>query len=536
MKFLVKSGFQLILTFLVSGFVIAQTCPVATQPPEISYLDQPEPETKFVDNDRDVKDLGTDFVVNQFFRTQDTIYNFMKLVYQSLDNVLKDYKNKNKLDDRAMFLLFKGGNVLRMVSNEVFDLLPPEARALLSEEFVQYFKRSDADFSVYIDERKLNGRDYDKVLDEVTNKLFAELGKIREVFKANPDQYFNFLRYSPKFASQVLSKYFEDANKLGALSDKKNPNWFQAKILQMQLLNFKASTALTCSYNGQVDTRIESKDGQLVITKLTDKPDWIVNTDNRTLEWSWGSNPDKKVKFSLVRSKAYFDYIYQKDKQIKRKTVGGELIDVSIPHRKDDRLRDFLDNYDKNVSEYTLIKDADEKFTMKAYSLANLAEDLQFILFDSFERPWDGGPKYTKRINRLFFLFIAEMLGNYGLGAKEIADYVDNVKQFILPPLDILYPIDNAESARLAKDITKNSLLLTKKYSKNHWSNDFWRAFAKFIEDRLLKNPKDGDEQNLKNFLDVVEYNLNIALKLSRMKQMKIDLKKVYQVELENLF
>lgn len=536
MKLIEKTVIQLMLALMAIGaFAAPDVCPLVTPTPEQSVLEQSDPElVQFEDKDKEVKDKGTDFVVEQFFRTPDTIYEFMKLVYQGLDDTLKKYRTENKLEDRAIFVLFKGGNVLRMVSNEVFDLLPPEARTLLSEEFVQYFKRSDADFSVYIDPKKLGPLDYDKVLNEVTNRLFAELGRIREVFKRDPDKYFNFMRYSPKFGHQVLEKYFSKYNELKALTTKDSP-WYQAKFTQMQLLDYKANDSMLCPYNGQVDTRIESIDGNIVITKLSDKPDWIVNTDNRTLEWSWGSNASKKVKFSLVRSKAYFEYFFEQDGKIKRKAVGGELIDVSIPHRDDDRLREFLDGYDKNVSEYTLIKDADDKFTMKAYSLANLAEDLQFILFDSFDRPWDGGPKYTKRINRIFFLFITEMLGNYGLGAKEMAEYAENVKEFILPPTDVLFPLDK-ESKELAAKIKRNSAELISRWPKNKWSNDFWHAFANFIEERIVNNPKPGDQENLQGFLEVVEHNLNIAIKLSRMNKMPVDLKKVYQVELDNLF
>lgn len=526
---------QVLVLWCGSALLAAVDCPKPAITPERSILKHSDPEDPFVDNDREIKDLGTDFVVRQFFRTPDTIYNFMKLVYQSLDGAVSDYRAKHKLPERALFVVFKGGNVLRMVANEVFDLLPAEARNLLADEYLQYFKRSDADFSVYLDERKLLGLDYERTLNEVTELLFKELGKIRAAFKENPYKYFNFSRYKPAFANKVLKSYFDGLNAFDSIKNKDNANWYGAKFVQMQLLGNRANENGTCPYSGVEDYRVEEKDGQVVLTRLSEKPDWIVNTDNRTLEWKLGSDTTKTVKFYLVRSKAYFNYLYEKDGKIMRKAAGGELIDVSIPNRLDSHLNEFLDSYDKNIARYTLMKNVDDKFEMNAYSLNYLAKDLQSILFDSFERPWDGGPKYSKRLNRLFFLFTVEMLGHFGLGAKEMETYINNVKEYLLPPLDKLFPICPG-SKTLAQDIKRNAVELARVTPQNTWANDFWKNFAKFLDERIVKAPKAGDEEGLKAFIETIEHNFDVALKLTKMKPMKIDLKKVFEVELLNLF
>lgn len=541
MKFATKALSQLACLLIANSLLaLPDLCPLPRTTQEKVTFEQTQDHLgPFIDKDREFKDIGTDVVVQQFFHTPDTIYHFMKLVYQQLDGVLAQFRAKNGLDERAIFVLFKGGNVLRMVANELFELLAaeaPEAKSLLSDEFLQYFKRSDADFSVYIDEKKLGNLDYQKTFDDISSLVFAELGKIREKFKSEPDRYFDFMSYSPQFASTVLKKYLNELNNATVLRDKNNSNWYNAKFIQMQLLDDRANDVPKCPYIGREDTLIESKDGKITITKLTKEPDWIVNTENRTLDWAWGSRPDKKIKFYLVRSKVSFDSIVEKNGKLKRELFGGELIDVSIPHRQDDRLRDFLDHYDKNVATYTLKESAGESFTMKAYSLPNLVEDLQFILFDSFKRPWDGQAKYTKRVNRIFFLFIAQMLGNYGVGSKEIANYVDNIKQYIIPPIDILFPLGKG-AKELAKDIKSNSLALYKHWPRNKWSNDFFKAFASFIEERIINKPEEGDKEKLKIFLDTIVHNLDIAVKLSKMNPVKIkDIRKVYQVELESLF
>ena len=99
----------------------------------------------------------------------------MKLVYTTLDNSINKYKEKHGLEDKSITLLFKGGNVLRLIANGIFEILPKKASELLKEEYSPDFKRSDADFTVYVDENKLKNLDYDRVLDEVTKMVLKDL-------------------------------------------------------------------------------------------------------------------------------------------------------------------------------------------------------------------------------------------------------------------------------------------------------------------------------------------------------------------------
>lgn len=491
---------------------------------------------KYVDKDRDLKNVGTDIVVQRFFNTPDKLFNFMKLVYGNINKALSNYKKVNKLEERSIFLLFKGGNVLRIVANGLFDHIPPEQRNFLKKEYAPDFKRSDADFSVYIDDKKINNYNYDILFDQVANVIYLELNKIRDEFQANPQKYFNLLGLKREVAQAELAKHFEELSKLPAVEDKTNDNWYQAKFKQLQLLDMQAVPAKLCDYKGQLDYKFVKKDSDVEGIPLTNKPNWIVNSDNRVLEWAWGSDPKKLVKFALVRSKVAFEYTYEKDGKIVRQPIGGELIDVSIPHRKDDRLREFLDNYDKTVARYTLVSEAlDDKFTMKAYSLENLAEDLQFIIFDSFDRPWNGGPKYAKRINRLFFLYIVEMLGTYGLGSKKAKEYIADVKKNILEPLEKLYPLGD-ESEALAKTEVDNAKKLKSDWPELVRTNDFWRALGALINNHLIPAPLDKDADGFKEFLEAINKNIERIETLNTMPLLKIEPEEVYKSDMTMLF
>lgn len=515
----------------------AMTCPVSDLSPDTRSFERDREGVPFVDNDRDIKDEGTTFVNKQFFASPDTLYNFIKLVYGTIDNALTEYKKEKDLEDRAVFMIFKGGNVLRIVANRVFDMLNPEARELL-KEFAQYFQRSDSDFSVYIDEKKLKNLDYDKTFIEITELVLAQLNKIRDAFKADPQRYFNFMQLRSDFAAKQLKKTYERLPTLEAVKNKNNPNWFNAHFIQMQLLDDRVNQVPLCKYMGQYDFRYESDGDKILVTRLSDRPDWIVNSDNRTLEWPWGSDPNKKVKFTLVRSKAYFEYTFEHNNKLLRKPIGGELIDVSIPHRDDSALREFLDNYDKNVAKYTISNGNNgeaEKIAIRAYSVSYLAKDLQTIIFNQFSRPWESGPKYIKRVNRLLFLFIAELLDQYGSGSQNLTDYIADVREKILTPFKSLYPLQKNEKARCEK-IKCDIEQFINTWPETAIANDSWFRFSEFVQYRLINNPQEGDEAGLKELLETIEKNLSIAEQLGKMDFKKIDLRKVYNVELRNLF
>ena len=117
---------------------------------------------------------------------------------------------------------------------------------------------------------------------------------------------------------------------------------------------------------------------------------------------------------------------------------------------------------------------------MKAYSLKNLAADLQGILFDSFDRPWKGGPKFGKRVNRIFFLFITQILGKYGTGTNNSKKYIKSVKEQILEPLAKIYPLSD-ESKERALKVEEAAGDLFEAWPKMEDADNFWKALANLL-------------------------------------------------------
>lgn len=548
---LIDEIFILLITLIVAGNVFTQTktftpnnaidiCPLPIMTPEKVSIDNDD-EAPYVDETRAIKDLGTDIVVNEFFNSKETLFNFMKLVYETINSSINNYREEKNLEERAMFFTFKGGNVLRMVANTVFDMLPEKAGELLKEKYSQYFKRSDADFSVFIDENYLGELDYETVLDDVAKIIYQDLNKIREEINNHKAKYFDFFGLSKDKGSAKLKEYLTIINNSDILKDPNNKQWFNASFFQLQLLNdYLADADLTCDYQGQFDYKYKFDEEKKVVgTPLTGSSNWIVNSDNRALEWP-GSSKDDLVKFNLLRAKVYFEYTYKNSVgDVERKPIGGELIDVSIPHRDDFRTKDFLNGYDKFIANYTLINnDTNEALNMKAESLTGLVEDLSSVIFEQFERPWEGG-KYSKRVNRLLFLSMLDMINSFGLGSDDLKDYLANI-ELLTSNLSLDY--NNIDSDDVYEDPIYESEFNLSNIKNNYPTmkilNEFFDKTLHFMD--VIKNdPKEKDSEYFNNFVKLIKENLNVMKSLAYMDEHKgerIDISKIYKVKLESLF
>lgn len=511
-------------------------CPLESlAPKEIKIKNATE---EYQDPSRNIKDFGTDFVVKEFFSNPKELYAFLSLVYKSLEEAIGDYTRKNNIDQNAAFLIFKGGNVLRMIANQFFTLLNPDLREMLKAEYAQYFKRSDADFSIIVDDHKLNGLDYDKVIGELVDLTYKTLANVRNEMQMNPYKYFNFFQLKPEIANDILQKHFAELQKIEALKDENNEEWYNVKFAQLQLLDNAANPELKCDYLGQIDYSYDydPNSKNLIIGKnLSNKPNWIVNTVNKTLEWPSGLNPDNYISFILNRLKAMFKYVVLlPNGKVESKSIGAELVDVSFPLRKDFRLRNLLDNYNKLIEKYILIfEPTNEQLEIKSESIVGLTEDLHEIIFNSFLRPWLGA-KYEKRVNRTFFLSIVEAMTTFGSGSKELTKYTDDIEEKILQPLSMLYPLGD-NSAALADDLKTASNQIAAEWKQMENLNHFWSALADLAND-LVKNPLDNDQEQINNLLQLIRNNLQVMRKMETMQPMIIDKNSLKEINMRSLF
>lgn len=477
------------------------------------------------DPNEEISSISTDIVNKEFLASDEKYFIFLKETSEILDGLVEQYRIENKLEKEAIFLVIKGGNVLRMIANKSMGALPLEASAFLKFHYFDYFKRSDTDFSVYIDPGKIGKLDFNKVFNEISDRVFKALNKLRDKFIAQPENYFDFFNLDKKEIPEVLSKYLSLAKDIEAINNPSNEQWYKVNFNQLQLLDFRANEHPYCPYIGQYDFKYDIRGNILSITPISKKPSWLAITDNRSVAHAWAADPKKESRFALLREIVSFLYGAERFGEPELRSVGGELIDVTVIHQDDDSLKEFLINYDDNVVLYEITSNSlDEHFFVQGFSVSYLAQDLFSIFFETFDRPWKMGPKYEKRLYRFFFLSIIEMLGAYGLGSKKIANYIDAVKEELLGPMSKV-KIENIE---------QNAQKLSKLWPKLKETNRFFVALARVYK-AAEKSPEEGDKEGFKELLEIIGANLDIAKKLSTMPAHEFLIPPIYQVNMDDL-
>lgn len=514
-------------------------CPVSDKTPDKLSMDlKADDDAPLVDANREIKDFSTNFVVAEFFKTERSLFNFLSMVYVTIDHELALYRRKHGLDERAVFFIFKGGNVLRLIANQVMSKMPPEAAQKLKDVYGGYFKRSDADFGVFIDPSRLRGLDYEKTLTELTNLVYETLNVIRYEFTKNRTRYFDFMAMNTEEAKAVVREYFDKLNGLESLADKDNPNWYSAKFAQMQIGRRWANNDLKCPYEGQYDYLYEidkADPTKIAGIPLTKQPSWIMNTINRTLEWPVPAQEGKIVKFDLVRAKIQFEYTYLKDLEPYRKPIGGELIDVSFPHRKDFRLEHFLKHYDDWIATYRItLGETGQTLTLKAESVPGLAADLREVVFEQNNRPWDDA-KYQKRINRLFFLSLVDMVSNQTLTKEQAIDYLALVQSKIVDPLKRLYPLQGEQSHTLLNEIRANIGDVAKQFPTIKVANELWTSLGHLIKENMIDVPQDTDTEQFADMMKMIQENMDVIKDLANMDLPKLNMKDIYTTTMKSL-
>ena len=369
---------------------------------------------------RPLNDLMTQFIVIEFFPTNSETEKFIRIVYDTFDSALKLYKSKKGLGNQDIFFVYKGGNILRYVAYEVMHEIGGEVANSINEHYKDSFKKSDADFSIYISP---NLEDYDIIYNDMNILAYLLQTYLRDHFIKHQTTYFNFYKLSNQEKGHTLRKYLDKLNEIKPIE---LPGSFNALVINKDgvdinnnivNLPFVPSPDFSIDYqmyNPQVMEKVElkSEDSMYRISS------------NRTLRFKSG---EYLIRFSLVRTKVIFNAHFSNNSSNEIFKLGGELIDVSIPHREDTKLAHYFEHLNQNINNYD-IKSESGNFVFKAPSLQYLIEDIEYILFDQPEFPWTDN-KYEKRIRRLLFMYFINLLTNIRMGYPQKINYLTNVQK-----------------------------------------------------------------------------------------------------------
>jgi hypothetical protein len=519
------------------------------------------PTETLVEPTKEFKGIITDFVVNEFFPSPVESESFIKLVYNTFTDAINIYCKQINVTDTDIFFVYKGGNILRYVAYQAMHELGGSIADKINKSYKDVFKKSDADFSIYINPKVPN---YDTVYLHMNNLAYLLQNELRNEFMTNPSKYFRYYKLNDVEKTKILVAYLEKLNNSENVKGKK-------KYFADKLENGKIISETTFDFDGEFTKLIFediSTDRNLKPSAQTGgqskipfepKSDYYVDYDpdydlfinlgpkspkptyttdlnllheiknmgpqfdkiiseqkqiyankkypsmmvssNQTLDFWKEAN---HTKFSLVRTKVILNGLFVRNNDKLNPILmklDGELIDVSLSHKDDSNIQHYFDHLKDNLTEYHIKTDS-EDFKFKAPSQHYLIEDLEGILFRNSIFPWDDN-KYPKRIKRVLFMYFIILLENNTMSHDEKIKYMTDIKNNIIAKVPEMVE---------GKDTTG----VIDTFLKSHTEKDpFWQLLnqlKKIIERNNIIH--DLDKGELTAYIKLISDNIDILTNL----------------------
>lgn len=486
---------------------------------------------------RILNDVMTDLVTNKFLETDASVAKFLQLIIGMFEYAIKTYIFHKTLQENQIHFVYKGGNVLRIIIKEFLYELPGRIADILEKYYNKEFKKSDVDFSIYIDPLLPN---FEEVFEDITTIVYLILSHIRIIFILNGENFFDFYKLNDNLKRNILLEYFkklqtvskdsepiinllvgEKSNRQDSLVEFNNslvpisiPEEQQSTIKKSSSSQYGGVTAGLYNIR-RLDEMAET--GNILLDDLIINEKAVLNggpthfyiSINKALKFKL---QDLIMRFNLVRMKVNFSATFNKNGVIATKNIAGELIDISILHQSSHGINHFFQHLEKNIKTFTYETNSEYKFQFKATSKEYLTSDLEMILFSTVNYPWEDN-KYGKRIKRLLCLYLVDMLSSdKKTNIKDTKNYIYKLETDCVSPL-ISSPSGLEYNMVITKIIEKLNY-----YQKYASVNNY--GFAVFLEkyknllSKLINNLNKDNFDNLKNFVILIKENLDIYLKV----------------------
>jgi hypothetical protein len=333
---------------------------------------------KYSDMMKPIKDILTDFINDYFIYNSEGEIKLLKLIYNEVNREINKYGVK---------LIFKGGNVMRLINNNIIKYFPPSSDKIIRNVFSNFLKFSDNDFTILINP---NIENYEFIFYKINYDVLKALDRIRNILKKNESKYFYIFKLNDFELKNIKDELLEKLNKF--CIDKKKNDDFCVKYTNIKLNPI--SDKLIILKNPK------DRKSEVMIFEDVGEKNYFYNQLNFSLDFI--DYLGKNIKFSLLRTKINF-IINDKINS------GGELIDISLPRKEDFEMKK-LDSTEKfnNYIKKKIDVEYNEEYDFEYYiiNMKYVIPDLFKIIFINSEFPWDD-KKYEKRLARLiYFIFL----------------------------------------------------------------------------------------------------------------------------------
>lgn len=460
---------------------------------------------KLIDPAKPVNNVFTDFVVSDFIKSEQTFNDFVQLIISLHDKVIANYVQNNNLQNNDIIFVFKGGNILRNLANNSLENMPSESKRIFNEYLADAFKKSDIDFSIYINPKL---QQFDKIYKDMINLTYITQLHIRTII--SKELYFDYDKLTDSLKQQKLAELIPKLNETDTIKNR------VAKYSQVSAVLYKTISSDNKPYDYDIKQNFLVKYSESYLKnkssfqqKKLDEVNDIKLKDISDASFTTKTTPNMYTSindalyfggnfithFCLVRTKIVFHIMMAEIKK-----AYGELIDVTVIAKDDAYIDHMFDHLSENIKTYTF----PNKFEFKGYSLEYSIYDLEKILFNQNEYPWDD-EKYEKRIKRLIYLYLLKLLTDSNTNALAVYKNLAIFKTQI---------IDALRMKLIAGDKNMSSITnVIQQFANNHNDMPLWN-FSKKIFEIVNKGIPAGDQ--MQTFLDTIDKNVAIMQDLTR--------------------
>jgi hypothetical protein len=509
-------------------------------------------DTQLEEPTKELKSKMTDFVVNNFVTTPEQTENFLKTIFSSFNYCIDIYIKKYNLPPKSIFFIYKGGNILRLVALETENHFPKKVIEKVKKYYADSFKKSDADFSIYIDP---NLEHFDKIFEDMTNMTFLVLNHLRNIFLSNPTEYFQYYKLSNVIKNELLKKQIDELNSTEVIKNRiivkkddmktvsyngdfvglafaDNQVSLKERFISRQRDDFEIGF-VEKFYVDDPSQKLGIKDTYRVALKhLHEDPKIPYNifggqemlygdkccreiflSLNRSTLFKKGNN---LVHFNLLRAKFDFNALFLNiDRQTRVVKLDGELIDITIQNKNTTEIPHFMEHKDQYTAIYKV-----NNFEFLGYSLEYLISDLERILFIDSQYPWDDA-KYAKRIKRALYLYFVMLLINKKFGPEDECftnielkpqsrkGYIDNIISIIGKVTQYFDEIDPTKRRYYKKKSIKKIRKYIRQIKKN-CDEVRMNPFGVLIKKIVSILMEEGENDKFEEMIKLIRENLAI--------------------------
>lgn len=158
-------------------------------------------------------DILTNYYANTIINDEQTyIFNFQYLVNNVFNKLVDNFIKEEKIDDKKILFLFKGGTFLKMIYEKYLEYVDKDNGGIFTFKNNKYFnKRSDSDYGLNLFNQL---PDFDIKLFKLLKKIHYTLHQVKEFIKKNITSIYNFNNITDQSIENILKELNESLKEI----------------------------------------------------------------------------------------------------------------------------------------------------------------------------------------------------------------------------------------------------------------------------------------------------------------------------------